>query len=224
MGQKKEKTTQEEHKLTEAEIRRAENFKVKEAALLEKGYKRKDLTISIAQANFVGVLLTLPFIAAIAAGYYFYNGGFGIRTLLNENIKLYFIYIAIIMVSFVPLAVIHEWIHGTCWRFGAENGKKDIEYGFIKEKLTPYCTCLSPLTKPMYIFGSLMPMTILGIVLGVVSIFVGNIALLAISVVQTMGGAGDILVTSILLRYKTKGKDFILMDHPTAVGLVAFEK
>ncbi|MBR5974710.1 MAG: DUF3267 domain-containing protein [Clostridiales bacterium] len=230
MGQKKEnspkeaKATKEEHKLTEAELRRAENFKVKEAALREKGYKRKDLTISIATANFVGILLTLPFIVAIAVGYYFYNSGFGIQELMDENIVLYFIYLAIIMISFVPLAVVHEWIHGTCWSGGAENGRKDIEYGFIKEKLTPYCTCLSPLSKPRYIFGSLMPMTILGIVLGVVSIFVGNIALLAISAMQTMGGAGDILITCMLLRYKTKGKDVILMDHPTAVGLVAFEK
>ena len=224
MGQKKEKGTKEEHKLTEAEIRRAENFKVKEAAILEKGYKRKDLTISIAQANFVGVLLTLPFIVPIALAYYFRNNGFGIRTLLNENITLYFIYIAVIMVSFVPLAVIHELIHGTCWSFGAENGRKDIEYGFIKEKLTPYCTCLSPLSKPRYIFGSLMPMTLLGIVPGLISIFVGNIAVMVIALMQIMGGAGDILITSMLLRYKTQGKDVILMDHPTAVGLVAFEK
>jgi len=224
MGQKKDKVTKEEHQLTEAELRRAENFKVKEAAILEKGYTRKDLTISIAKANLVGTLLTVPFIVAMAVGYYFRNDGFGISKLLDENLALYFIYLVLLMVSFVPLAVVHEWIHGTCWSFATENGRKDIEYGFIKEKLTPYCTCLSPLSKPMYIFGSLMPMTILGIGLGVISIFVGNILLLAIGVTQTMGGAGDILITSMLIRYKTKGKDTILMDHPTQVGLVVFEK
>ena len=223
MGSKK-KNEKKERKLTPAEIKRAENFKVKEGKLLEKGYKRKDLTVSIAKANFVGVLLTVPFLAAIAVGYYFRNGGFGINTLLDENLALYFIYMAIFVVSFVPLAVIHEGIHGFCWSLGAENGRKDIEYGFIKEQMTPYCCCLSPLTKPSYLVGSMMPMTILGILLGVVSIFVGNILLLVIAEVQIMGGAGDILISSMLLRYKTKGKDMVLIDHPTECGLVLFEK
>ena len=50
-----------------------------------------------------------------------------------------------------------------------------------------------------------MPMTVLGIVLGIVSIFIGNVAVLIIAVLQTMGGAGDILISSMLLFYKTKG-------------------
>ena len=61
------KPKKKERKLTEAEIKRKANFKAKEAALLEKGYKRKDLTVSIAKANFVGVLLTVPFVAAFFA-------------------------------------------------------------------------------------------------------------------------------------------------------------
>lgn len=225
MGKKDNKEkTKESRKLTEAEIRRTEIFKVKESSILEKGYERKDITISIAKANFVGLLLTLPFVIALAAGYYFRNGEFGISKLMHENLALYFIYLAIVIVSAIPLAVIHERIHGLCWSFSAENGSKDIEYGFIKEQLTPYCTCLSPLKKPAYIFGSLMPMTILGIILGIISIFIGNICLFIIAVLQTIGGSGDILITSMLLRYKTSGKDVILMDHPTECGLVAFEK
>ena len=69
-----------------------------------------------------------------------------------------------------------------------------------------------------------MPMTVLGIILGIVSIFVGNIALWAVAVIQTMGGAGDILITVMLLAYKTSGKDCVFMDHPTQIGLVVFEK
>ncbi|HBZ77646.1 MAG TPA: DUF3267 domain-containing protein [Clostridiales bacterium] len=223
MGNKTDKP-KKERKLTEAEIKRKANFEAKEAALLEKGYKRKDLTISIAKANFVGVLLTIPFIAAILAGYYLYNGHFGVLTLLKDDSPTYFIYLAVIFVSFIPLAVIHELIHGFVWSRGTENGLKDIQYGFIKEQLTPYCACLCPLSKKMYIIGSMMPMTILGILLGIVSIFTGQLLLLVISLLQVSGGAGDILITSMLLRYKTKGKDVVLLDHPTDCGLVAFEK
>ena len=69
-----------------------------------------------------------------------------------------------------------------------------------------------------------MPMTILGILAGIVSIFTGSLVLLIIAALQTIGGAGDILISAMLLFRKTKGKDVILMDHPTKIGLVAFER
>lgn len=212
------------HVLTEAEKKRQEEFNVREKALLSKGYKEKFITTTVLKANVIGVLLTLPFIAAFTAGYLLWNGGLGLKELLEQNIALYFIYIGIVIISFIPCAFIHERIHGFFWGLGAENGKRDIEYGFQKETLTPYCTCKSPLSKPLYIVGSLMPMTVLGIILGIVSIFVGNIALWAVAVIQTMGGAGDILITVMLLAYKTSGKDCVFMDHPTQIGLVVFEK
>ena len=204
---KEKKTNGDGHVLTEAEMKRQAAFEEKEKKLLEKGYERKDIQISVLTANFVGILLTLPFVAVIVAGYILRNGMFVFHKVLDEKPVLYF-----------------AGIGGIIWTIGAENGKKDIEFGFQKETLTPYCTCTSPLTKSMYILGSMMPMTILGVVLGVVSIFIGNFILLAISVIQIIGGAGDILITAMLLFHKTKGKDVVLLDHPTKIGLVAFEK
>lgn len=227
MGDKKNKekiTTSDGHVLTEAEIKRQAAFDEKEKKLLEKGYERKDIQISVLTANFVGILLTLPFVAAIVAGYYLRNGMFDFHKVLDEKPSLYFVGVGVVLVSSIVLTVVHEKIHGWFWTIGAENGKKDIEFGFQKETLTPYCTCTSPLTKSMYILGSMMPMTILGVVLGVVSIFVGNFVLLAVSAIQIIGGAGDILITAMLLFHKTKGKDVVLLDHPTKIGLVAFEK
>jgi len=216
--------TSEGHVLTDAEKKRQAEFETKERALLAKGYKEKHITTSVLKANVFGLLLTLPFVAAFTAGYWLWNGGMGIRKLMEENIVLYFIYIGIVIVSFVPCAFIHERIHGFFWGRAAENGKSDIEYGFQKETMTPYCTCKSPLSKSSYILGSLMPMTILGIILGIVSIFVGNLALWAVAVLQTIGGAGDILISVMLLAYKTSGKDCVFMDHPVKIGLVVFEK
>ena len=206
MGDKKNKekiTTSDGHVLTEAEIKRQAAFDEKEKKLLEKGYERKDIQISVLTANF---------------------GMFDFHKVLDENPVLYFAGIGGILAASIVLTVVHEKIHGWFWTIGAENGKKDIEFGFQKETFTPYCTCTSPLTKSMYILGSMMPMTILGVVLGIVSIFVGSFILLAISVIQIIGGAGDIIITAMLLFHKTKGKDVVLLDHPTKIGLVAFEK
>ena len=212
------------HVLTPAEIKRQELFDKKEKDILANGYKRKDILISVLKANFVGILLTLPFVALIVGGYILKNGFINVDESIQESAVMYFVKLGIIMVATIALSVVHEKIHGWFWSIGAENGSKDIEFGFQKENLTPYCTCKSPLTKKIYILGSMMPMTILGIVLGIVSIFVGSWVVLAIAVLQTIGGSGDILISAMLLRYNTKDKDVILMDHPTKIGLVAFEK
>lgn len=212
------------HVLTEAEIKRQKVFEEKEQKILAQGYKREDILISVLTANFVGILLTLPFIAAFTAGFLIRNGIPNIDEIMNTRPVMYFVGLGVAFISAIPLAVLHEKIHGWFWTIGAENGAKDIEFGFMKETLTPYCTCTSPLSKPIYILGSMMPMTILGILAGIVSIFTGSLVLLIIAALQTIGGAGDILISAMLLFRKTKGKDVILMDHPTKIGLVAFER
>lgn len=227
MGEEKKNekiTNGDGHVLTEAEIRRQAAFDEKEKKLLEKGYKRQDIVISVLTANFVGILLTLPFVAAIVAGYILRNGKPFNPEILDTQPGLYFAALAGIIVVSIILTVLHEKIHGWFWTIGAENGAKDIEFGFQKETLTPYCTCASPLSKSIYILGSMMPMTILGVILGIVSIFVGFSPLLFVAVIQTIGGAGDILISAMLLLRKTKDKDVVLLDHPTKIGLVAFEK
>ena len=57
----------DKRKLTPAEKRRKENFDRIEQDMISKGYKRADLTISIAKANTVGLLVTLPVILVIYA-------------------------------------------------------------------------------------------------------------------------------------------------------------
>jgi len=224
-GKKNEPVTNSDgHVLTEAEIKRQQAFDEKEKKLLAQGYERHDILISVVKANFVGILLTLPFIIAVAAGFIAWNGIPDIPGLLKNSPVMYFVGLFGAFLACIPLAVVHEKIHGWFWSIGAENGSKDIEFGFMKETLTPYCTCASPLSKPLYILGSMMPMTILGVVIGIISVFTGSIVLLIISVIQIMGGAGDILISAMLLFRKSDAKETILLDHPTKIGLVAFER
>ena len=212
------------HVLTEAEVKRQAAFDEKEKKILAQGYKRHDLIISVLKANVVGVLLTLPFIALMVGGFLLRNGVPDIDGYMRNNPVMYFVVLGGIIVATLLLSVVHEKIHGWFWSIGAENGSKDIEFGFQKETLTPYCTCRSPLSKTIYILGSMMPMTILGIVIGIVSVFIGSLPVLIVAVLQTMGGAGDILISCMLLLHKTSGKDVFLLDHPTKIGLVVFEK
>ena len=70
----KPKANSDGHVLTEAEIKRQKLFDENEKKLLAKGYKRHDLLISVFKANFVGILLTLPFIALMVLGFLLKNG------------------------------------------------------------------------------------------------------------------------------------------------------
>lgn len=218
-----DKTGIDKRQLTKAELKRKELFEQTEKDLAAQGYTRVDVTVSVAKANTLGVLVTLPILAVVTIAFALYNRGLRISTIATES-RPYSVSMMIFVISFVILVVVHEGIHGLCWSIGAPGHLKDIEFGFIVKMLTPYCTCKTPLTKPFYIFGSLMPMTLLGIIPGIVSIFLGDFLILAIALVQILAGAGDLLISLMLLRHKSHGKDTVLIDHPYECGSVLFER
>ena len=69
-----------------------------------------------------------------------------------------------------------------------------------------------------------MPMFLLGICVMLAAVIIGNQLMMILGVVNTLAGAGDILVILKLLSYKTKGKDIVIIDHPYEAGLVVFER
>ena len=93
-----------------------------------------------------------------------------------------------------------------------------------KETLTPYCTCLSPLKKPLFIIGALLPMTILGVGSCVAAILTANPFILLVGITHILGGAGDILIVIMILREKLKGRNVMIFDHPYDIGFIVFEK
>ncbi|MBQ6261189.1 MAG: DUF3267 domain-containing protein [Firmicutes bacterium] len=94
----------------------------------------------------------------------------------------------------------------------------------MKQYLTHYCTCRVPLKKGQYIFGTLTPLVILGIVPMVWGVLAGSFTLLFLGIIMTTSAAGDILVVWNLLRYKSGAKTIVYMDHPTQAGGVIFER
>ncbi len=203
-------------KLTKAEIKRMEQLKVKEEELKEKGYQREDLTIGIARANIMAILLGAPpgilFVLLYCARFW---GTSAHR--IDVSWMTYMIMILAI--------VVHEGIHGFFWGLFAEHGFKSVEFGFIKEYLTPYCTCSDPLKKNHYIIGALMPTIILGLIPMIASLFTGSLAMLAFGIFMYFGGGGDQMIILKLLKYKQKeGKEVIFLDHPYECGLIAFRK
>ena len=214
-----------ERLLSEAETKRYRNLLQKQAELESRGYVRRDRIISLMKANTVGTLAILPFVAVVVALYLIRNGMNFYPSAVGERYGAFTVVWGIgTFVVMFGCFVVHELIHGFFWSFGAQNHWKDIEFGFIAQMLTPYCTCLSPLKKPFYILGSMMPMTLLGIVTGIIAIFTGNPFILLFSVIHIMGGAGDMLITCMILKDKVKGKDVLIFDHPYECGYILVER
>ena len=208
-----------ERKITEAEKKRIERFKEKVAILKSQGYEESKHTVDVVKANILAMLIMLPFVAVIAVPYLIRNG-------IPQRVAFstYLLYLALfIFLSMAEMAV-HEGIHGLTWGLLSPDGFSTIEFGLIKEYLTPYCYCGTPLTRGQYIIGSMMPTLVLGFIQGIAAILTGNFLIFILSIFLMIGGGGDFLIDWLLIRYKKKYNELILMDHPTELGFVAFEK
>jgi len=202
--------------LTPAEQRRLQSFEALSGKMIEKGFRRVELTVSIVGANIFAVVLLFPL--AIAGIWLFFKNGGTLEGRFSPGAM------ALLFLLFLALIVVHELIHGLGWSLFAQRGFKDIEFGFMKQYLTPYCTCLVPLSKGQYIFGALLPCVTLGIVPMIGGILTGSLFWLALGIMMTDAAAGDILIVWKILRYRTKADQIVYIDHPTQAGGVIFEK
>jgi hypothetical protein len=125
---------------------------------------------------------------------------------------------------FIALVFVHEGLHGVTWALFAENGFKDIEFGLMKELLTPYCTCAAPLKKGQYILGALMPLIVLGLIPTAAGILSGSLFWTIIGLMMVLSAGGDMLIVLKLLLWKSGAAEQRFVDHPTLAGLAAFER
>jgi hypothetical protein len=132
----------------------------------------------------------------------------------------------LLVVLILVLIVVHELIHGITWSMFTERHFKDIEFGFMKEYFTPYCTCLVPLSKKHYILGALMPGLLLGFIPTALGILLGSSLLFWIGIVMLLSAGGDLMIVMKLLAFKKQNDstEVLIYDHPTQAGSVIFEK
>ena len=208
------KNEKEAKALSEAEQKRAERFARITEEMERQGYTRRDLTTDMSKANWFSGLLVAALLVV----------GFGLYYLIHHRLELSNINPLIFLVCLVALIVVHELIHGICWSVFAPRHFKDIEFGILKPSMTPYCTCLASLKKGQHIFGTVMPLIVLGIIPMIVGLAIGNGSVLLLGVIMAASAAGDILIIRNILAHKSSAREIVYMDHPTEVGVVAFER
>ena len=205
-------------KLSPKEQKRLNVFEETCEKLSQQGYKRNDLTISIVKANLFVFLLAIPVIAIGVLLFAWKNP----ISLLAPNPRGSLL----VIVLFIVLIVVHELIHGLTWSLYAEHHFKDIEFGFMKEYLTPYCTCTTPLPKSHYIMGALMPCIVLGILPTAIGILLGSSLFFWIGIIMILSAGGDIMIVWKVLAFKKQDETekVLIYDHPTQAGSVIFER
>ena len=205
-------------KLSAKEQRRLNVFEETCERLSQEGYKKTDLTIGIVKANLFVFLLAIPVIA-IGVLLFAWRNPISLLMPTSQGSLLF-------IVLFVVLIVVHELIHGLTWSMFSEHHFKDIEFGFMKEFLTPYCTCTTPLPKKHYILGALMPCIVLGIIPTAIGILLGSHLLFWIGIVMILSAGGDIMIVWKVMKFKKQdeSKEILIYDHPTQAGSIIFEK
>ena len=205
-----------ERKLTEAEQRRLSEFNETCDNLAAQGYKQTNLVISLVAANVIAI-------AAFAV--------LGIACLLlfskaypDTDFSVPMHEFIIYLVVFVVLVVAHELVHGLTWSRFTPNGFADIDFGIMRDSLTPYCTCKMPLPKGQYILGALMPLIAFGLIPIVAAFCTGWIGLLYLGILMTVSAAGDVMIVVKALGHKSTASEVLLYDHPTEAGSVIFER
>ena len=217
MKQQKKYAKEENTGLTEREKERAAAFQETSRELRKQGYKQYSLAVGTDAANRLALTLVLPVCGLCLALYVILNpdSGVGFRSLSDT-----FLFLG----SLILLTVIHELVHGVTWSFFTENGLKDMEFGILRDTLTPYCTCLKPVKRSGYITGTLMPLILTGILPAGAGILTGNFLVMLTGAIMITMAAGDILIVFTLLKHRSESRDRLILDLPVQAGCMLFEK
>lgn len=171
---------------------------------------KRDLSVSMAKANFYCLLIAVP-LASLLGWLYFKIWGYA------NLIKIYLSFKNLLYLSifFVIGTVVHELIHGLSWVIFGQKPLKFVKYGFQLKTLTPYAHCRKPMEANAYRIGVLMPGLLLGILPSLIGIATGNGWVMNFGILFTLAAGGDFLILW-LIRNVSSSK--LVEDHPTKAG------
>lgn len=178
---------------------------------------RRDLSVSMAEANIYALVATLPPAALIIAGYSLL---WGAESLGRGALALFGNVLLFLVILLVGI-VVHELIHGLAWAIAGRKPLRAIRFGVQWKTLTPYAHCTEPLEVRAYRIGALMPGLILGIIPAIAGVVSGDGFLAAFGLFFTLAAGGDLLILW-LIRNVRPGT--LVEDHPERAGCYVIER
>ena len=177
---------------------------------------KRDLSISMVQANVYGIALFIPTGLVLTLPYVARWGwaAFGNAWYLLIDHSL------LALGVFVVGIVIHELIHGVSWTIFGKKPRGVITYGFQVKTLTPYAHCAEPMDVRAYRLGAAMPGLLLGVLPWLAAVVTGNGAVFIFGFVFTLAALGDAMILW-LIRGVAPGS--LVLDHPSQAGCYVFD-
>ena len=167
---------------------------------------RRDLSIPMARANVIVLFASLP--AAITQ--------FVIFVALHGTEKAIPTWSPTLLIFALLLGIlVHELIHGISWVLFGRKPFSSVQLGFQWKTLTPYAHLRESVEVNAYRLGALLPGFILGLLVYILSLVLGDGNLFLFGLLHTSAAGGDWLVLW-LLRHVKSGA--LVQDHPTQAG------
>lgn len=188
-------------------------------------YQRIELSATATQANVQAIAFALPVLVLLAVPYLLlWPEQFSDRNLAaivaEHGSRILFLPLLVLLV-FIPGAVVHELLHGLTWAIFCRRGIRSIKYGVHWKALTPYCHCGEVLPLRPYILGGMMPGVVMGLLPAVAGIILGNPWVFFFGLFFTVAAAGDMLVLWMLRHCRASD---LVQDHPDKIGCYVLRK
>ena len=170
----------------------------------------RDLSISLAKANLVGIPLFLfSFLLVILT----YDVAWGTASLLlsiNEFMRVK---------TLIPLVIsgvlLHEAMHAFGWMVFGRLPANAMKFGLELKTLTPYAHCKIPMRASAYRAGVVLPAVVLGILPAVAGVIMHEGVLTLFGALFLGAACGDLLC---LWMMRGVRRDSLVRDHPTRAG------
>jgi hypothetical protein len=172
---------------------------------------KRDLSISMARANFVVIFITIP---VVILQFAVFVPVYGMKSLDPTWSPV------ALLVAVLLGVIIHELIHGISWVVFGHKPFSAIKFGFQWKTFTPYAHLKEPVEVNAYRIGGFLPGFILGILPYILSLILGDGNLFWFSLIHTSAAAGDWLILW-LIRNVPAGTQ--VEDHPTNAGCYVLE-
>lgn len=173
---------------------------------------KKDISISIAKANFYALITPLPFILILfGVNIYIWKWRNFISQLFINNFQSFIIFMLLVFLG-IP---IRGFIVGRTWQLFGKNKSNTVRHRFSWKSMALLVNCKEPIEVNKYRLGIAMPGIILGFLPAVIGILTGNAVIFVFGLFGVYFAGGDILTLWLIRNVKA---GYLVEDHPTRLG------
>jgi Putative zincin peptidase len=176
---------------------------------------RRDVTLSLAQVNLLGIPVALAPLALVGAPFVLLWG----PSQLLEGLRA-FLRPASAVPAVIVGAMLHELIHAAGWVLFARKPWRSIRFGFKWKTLTPYAHCREPMPAAAYRWGAVLPGVLLGFLPAVAGMITGDGWSTVFGILFLVAAAGDGIVLWVIRSVPGRT---LVEDHAERAGCYVYE-